>query len=56
MLPRYANIKYININIGAAFGIVDIIGNMLLDEDRSNFTLDDPKCGDRQFTVMSEKE
>ena len=33
VLPRYSNIKYINVNIGATFGLVDIIGNMLVNKD-----------------------
>lgn len=32
VLPRYSNIQYIEVTIGSTFGIIDIIGNMLLDQ------------------------
>jgi hypothetical protein len=30
VLPKYSNLEYININNGATFGVVDIIGSMLV--------------------------
>jgi hypothetical protein len=44
VLPRHSNIKYININTGATFGIVDIIGSMLINNpDEFNFSIDNNK-------------
>ena len=55
VLPRYSNIKYINVNKGATFGIVDIIGNMLMNEETQTFALESSNCGQRQFTLMSDR-
>lgn len=47
VLPRYSNIKYINVNIGATFGLIDIIGNMLMNANEHDFTLESANCGTR---------
>lgn len=50
--------KYIDINLGSTFGLVDIVGSMLLDKNRENFSLVDSagsSAGERQFSTMSEQ-
>ena len=32
VLPRHSNIKYIDMNTGSCFGVIDIIGSMLVSE------------------------
>ena len=57
VLPRYSNIQYIEVTIGSTFGIIDIIGNMLLDQkDDNDFTLEKHKRCQRQFTLMSQEK
>lgn len=30
VLPKHGNVKYLNINVGYQFGIIDIVGSMFL--------------------------
>ena len=60
VLPKHENIKYINIDLGTHFGVIDIVGTLLKGnqghtEDLSA-VLDSKKKIIRQFTVMAEKE
>ena len=48
VLPRYSNIKYIDVDVGATFGLVEIIGNHVLrGVDKSDISLKSKKCGYR---------
>lgn len=33
MLPKYENVKYINVKVGNNFGIEDIIGSIIKNEE-----------------------
>ena len=46
VLPKYENIKYINVTIGSTFGIIDIIGSLLLNQkENDDFKLESRKKG-----------
>jgi len=56
VLPKYENTRYININVGDHFGVIDIVGScqtnsIFLDDwgNNKNFL-------QRQFTVMAIEE
>jgi len=56
VLPKYKNTAFINIDVGAHFGIIDIVGSVL----QSKFDMDDwishKDILKRQFTVMALRE
>jgi len=45
VLPQYSNIKYIDVDAGATFGLVDIVGNMIMNKEQEGFALKSKKCG-----------
>lgn len=55
VLPKYSNCKYINIDKGSHFGLVDIVFSSLKDEsfDIGNFLYHKDKMK-RKFTVMGD--
>ena len=60
VLPKHENIKYINIDLGTHFGVIDIVGTLLKgnqdNHEDLSAALDSKKKIIRQFTVMAEKE
>jgi hypothetical protein len=57
VLPKHNNVKYINVDIGSYFGIMDIVCSVLQNDA---FNLDDwiskKDKMKRQFTIMSETQ
>ena len=60
VLPKHNNLKYINIDDGMHFGIIDIIASLLENEMVLAEVIDDwitrKEILKRQFTVMADKE
>jgi len=55
VLPKHSNIKYINVNKGNHFGLVDILGSIFKNEDidLEDWFLRKEKMK-RHFTLMSD--
>jgi CRP-like cAMP-binding protein len=57
VLPNYQNIKYIDISRGSYFGVIDIIGSMVSnDEEELHLSRTRKVKARRQFTIQTKKK
>ena len=59
VLPKYENVPYIKLSEGVYFGVIDIVGSIMQNEDKiGNLEVDDwisyKEYIKRQFTIMAQ--